>query len=508
MAEGKIPPIWQNKEPPQKPYDLRSNQKKPTHTENTQEPNFLLEIGDIFQDNTPQFQENPPNPEIVNEDILPHPGDPLAQGFDLLDNLQILEQNLANQLNPDEPFEAQSDPEIESDQEEVENNLNQEEVENNPHFNNLEMANLLPQGGDGDGGPPANEVGLSRSKDAKSLSIITFCNTSLENAASWLDTFLHKLRALGFQDARAAQIFPLLLGGECMNWHESLEDGVKQNFPQVIQAFKTRYITGGVYQTQDNRTKFYQATQTPGESVKQFAQRLREIAQRTGIDDDDSLRIKFLSGLQPQIRDKIHLFQSANYAEAQELAQAAEGQLPPQLQLNAIQTQQWDGEVSCLQAILDKIESLAVKVDKTQTAVEPSKTPVSKRVTFDRPTSSRGRSPEPSPREQISRTPSPPGWPTRTPPSQRSFWDNSPQETRGYRERPQWGNRDSIGNFPRNQQRSRSQYLPGRGRNFQQRPPYQTQRQDRHDSCPACQGTGARNPQPQRRENAPQPYLN
>lgn len=196
-------------------------------------------------------------------------------------------------------------------------------------------------------------------KDIKTLMIAPFSGATNENATRWLETLLHKLHSLQIPQDRAALLMPLLLTGETIAWFHALPLYVQGSFHRLMEAFKTRFISGGRYQEQTNRTMFYHASQFPGEGVRPYAQRIRETASRVGINDDNTLKSKFLAGLTDEVRLKISLFPTDSFYEAIELAEAAESQLPlASSQLQVMQpTEKFN--LSCFQTLLDKIDKLA-----------------------------------------------------------------------------------------------------------------------------------------------------
>lgn len=227
---------------------------------------------------------------------------------------------------------------------------------------------LIPVGGALPLPPVGARQGQELSKDLKSLMIAPYTDEgNSQHASKWLYTLRHKLRALGVPYDRAGRLFPLLLSGTCIAWFYQLPQDVQTDFERLTAAFRQAFIERGPYRLLANRNQFFQANQYPGESVRQFSERLRDIAQTIGIFDEASLISKFVSGLIPAIKDRIVLHRPDSWATTVELAEAAADALPPQVV--PAQAYYTDGEAlgsvdtsQCYQTILNKLDDISTSI--------------------------------------------------------------------------------------------------------------------------------------------------
>lgn len=238
----------------------------------------------------------------------------------------------------------------------------------------------------------APQVGADLHRDIKALMIAPYADEgNCQQASKWLYTLLHKVHSLGVTHERATQLFPLLLAGSCIPWFYQLAPGVQADFTRLTAAFRTSFIERGPYKLITNRDLFYKAAQYPGEPVRQFAERLRELAQTIGIQDDATLISKFLSGILPAIHDKIMLHRPDNWATTVELAEAAAGMLPAQITASgqAYYSDTDIPQVDCFQAILDRLDGMVLPEPADDIPRDRPSSPrqTDKRVTFqDAPT--------------------------------------------------------------------------------------------------------------------------
>lgn len=254
---------------------------------------------------------------------------------------------------------------------------------------NANMANahdpaipLNPQGDQipppppGDQLPPQDQVDgnpLAIYRDLKSLFIANFTNAASEDAGLWILTLKHKIQSLQIPPERAVRVFPLLLGNTCIPWYQALPDDIKQDYEALLEAFSTKFVTGTQFSLQSNRNNWYQTSQGVGESVKAYADRIRQMGLKINVTDDETLCSKFLSGLNHQIRSKIALFPIQSFAQALDLSLAASSQIDQDNQSPPSQPQVYSlnamTEKQPLQTILDKLDTLCTDI-KANTQVQ------------------------------------------------------------------------------------------------------------------------------------------
>lgn len=240
--------------------------------------------------------------------------------------------------------------------------------------NNLPIHdNLAPQGLNvipGDGAVNDHVGGLENRhlyRDMKSLQIATFSNFSHEDPTLWLLTFKHKITALQIPPERAAQLLGLHLANQCINWFLALPQDTKQDYEALLAEFERKYIFGTDIQKQTTRAKYFSASQNVGETVEDWADRIRQLGIRVDLVNDDILTSKFMAGLLPNIRNRIALFPIQNLAHAVDMAKSA-----------VIQIQSTEGEVhnhqvfnttakaeaTSVQKILDRLDNLTTHIKK------------------------------------------------------------------------------------------------------------------------------------------------
>jgi len=146
-----------------------------------------------------------------------------------------------------------------------------------------------------------------------------------ESGAEFLYRVVERGKRDQWTDDIFVQLFPEFLDGLAIWWYRSLPEETQNDAPQLLQAFQQRYIDNerDVY----NRAAFLQLTQSPGQSVDDYAKTLVELAMRSGYAMvGDILRDRFATGLLPHLRDNVMMVLPATFEGTLAKAQAEEMQ--------------------------------------------------------------------------------------------------------------------------------------------------------------------------------------
>lgn len=236
-------------------------------------------------------------------------------------------------------------------------------------------------------------------KDLRNLQIIAFSPGQVSNVREWIESFLNRKAALGIPDDRGCRLLRALMAGEALDWVRQLDPQVQNNFQQMCDQFRERFLIRNHFSLQSRKADYFQLQQAAGESVKAFASRLKELGYLLNIPQED-LKAKFQSSLLPNIREKIGLHSPANLDVAIALAEEAERHSVTQDQNYHVMAAPAPAQPTTTEMtlVLQKLDTLTaefdkIKSEKTYQGRQPQRQP--RRVRFDKSPVTRGRSPGP-----------------------------------------------------------------------------------------------------------------
>lgn len=120
-----------------------------------------------------------------------------------------------------------------------------------------------------------------------------------ENAQQWWTNFLRYVTVAGIPDVQRPSLLGLSLCGAALLWFDSLGQGVREDFGQLEEAFRTKYIVPGPTALQ-RQMSLIQRSQGP-ESVEVYIADSKAKMISFGYNDQLQMTL-ILNGLRPEIK--------------------------------------------------------------------------------------------------------------------------------------------------------------------------------------------------------------
>ena len=223
----------------------------------------------------------------------------------------------------------------------------------------------------------------------------TGASVELESTEKWLHYFNLFCEFRQIRGKPKLQLFCMLMTGDAQEWLRSQSDQVRENFDNLLAAFRTRYTLSDIDRWK-TATKLLSKEQSDTESVASYITAVRNAAKIIPITDNTLLRYMIIKGLRPQIR--LHVLQTGA-SDLESVIKAAEVAEAALLASTSAETTQLSAQINKL---LSKLETPSIPVPPvivptpTVAAVEIPKEP--HRVRFEQHT--RQGSPSPGRRQE------------------------------------------------------------------------------------------------------------
>lgn len=147
---------------------------------------------------------------------------------------------------------------------------------------------------------------------------IHFQGTPDENVKYWIRDFQEIMRGQNISTSDQRRILPIFLQGTAKEWFYNQADEDIRTIEQVLNKLQCDF------QPTDAPTQlaeqFFNRQQTPHESVMAYANALQTLARQTAQTNDTTLRAKFISGLQQEIKFHVQIANPTTFAEALRIA--------------------------------------------------------------------------------------------------------------------------------------------------------------------------------------------
>ena len=209
-----------------------------------------------------------------------------------------------------------------------------------------------------------------------------------DKVEQWL-TYLETYFAFrSIQGISRVQLFHLLMADSAADWLRSLDESVRTDYDQLMEAFRSRYSFSDLDRWK-KASSLWEKSQRDSESVDSFVTSILNTARMVPITDTNLIRFAVIRGLRPQIR--LHVLQSSasdldSVVRAARVAEAALAASTPPDDVKDLTAQ-----VARLVAKFDAVPSTVAAVETTYPTGDPTS---SRRVQFtesDQPRSSSRR---------------------------------------------------------------------------------------------------------------------
>lgn len=208
-------------------------------------------------------------------------------------------------------------------------------------------------------------------RDARALQMPTFTGTACPNPREWIQQLQLKFTALLVPPERGVRLALSLMAGEAVDWANTLPQQARNQLPDFIEHFLERWVRRDIFSQQASTNEFFSLTQGQLESVGAYAEKLRNLAARLGLPNEQLIQ-KLWASVKPSIRQVLGLHNRPDtYEGAVSMLEEAERQATATAATSLAMAMQVPQASATQDAILAAISDLGRKMADLTTQRRP-----------------------------------------------------------------------------------------------------------------------------------------